>query len=153
MMLRSLICCALFLSTGASAHHEEIVIGFESNTLDTKLPKPLSDFTAVMGDSTAKVYLSGGCDSTYGNRFNESDGRFLCESISNQQYIFDINTQEFSESEPMPTERYRHAAVLTNNQVWLVGGRSLEDDIITDVDVRVFVSSSSCSFLISLPYK
>lgn len=38
----------------------------------------------------------------------------------------------------MPRGRYRHAAVAINNQLWLVGGRSLEDALLEDVDVRSF---------------
>ena len=41
----------------------------------------------------------------------------------------------------MPRERYRHASVAINNQVWLVGGRSLVDDLLENVDVSAFFRS------------
>jgi len=39
----------------------------------------------------------------------------------------------------MPQARYRHAAVVAQNKLWLIGGRTIpSDSIIADVDVRQY---------------
>lgn len=110
------------------------VTGFDVELLKTRLPKALSDFTVVSDSSTGKVYLQGGCDAVNGNVFNDTYKEFVCESLSLTSYVFDLNAQEFTETNPMPVARFRHAAVLVNNQIWLVGGRDPNDDVVTTVD-------------------
>jgi hypothetical protein len=121
---------------GDSEHaHTANVIGLEVHETPTpvKLPKPLSDFTAV--ESGGKVYISGGCDSVNGNTFVTDLGFFVCDSVSDQQYEFEIASLTFSEGIDMPRMRYRHAAVIVNDQLILVGGRDVADNIIKEVDV------------------
>jgi hypothetical protein len=35
----------------------------------------------------------------------------------------------------MPQARYRHAAEIIGSELWLIGGRDVEDNLITDIDV------------------
>ena len=115
---------------------QKVVTGFDFEILEARLPKPLSDITAVSDANAGKVYVHGGCDSVNGNKYNAEYGEFTCTSVSLTSYVFDLKTKEFSETAPMPVERYRHAAVLVNNQVWLLGGRDVNDTVIPTVDVR-----------------
>ena len=111
------------------------VTGFDVELLKTRLPKALSDFTIVADSSAGKVYLQGGCDAINGNVFSDEFKEFVCASISNTSYVFDLNTLQFTEAtNPMPVARFRHAAVLVNHQIWLVGGRDPNDEVITTVD-------------------
>jgi hypothetical protein len=111
------------------------IVALNVTTLSsTRLPKPISDGTAVL--QTKVIYLHGGCDSRQGNQFNNISGRFECGSVSNSSYAFSLSDLSFSKLPDMPTPRYRHAAVALQSQIVLVGGRSLSDELIATVDVR-----------------
>lgn len=127
----------VLLTLTASRILAQNLTGFIDEVLTTPCPKAISDFTAVVNASTGKVYLAGGCDSTNGNQYNTVYGKFVCGSISNKSYIFDLNALAFTTTADMPVARYRHAAVLVNNQVWLVGGRDINDNVIATVDVSI----------------
>jgi hypothetical protein len=112
------------------------VTGFEVDVLENSpLPLSLSDMTAVVDSDSGKVYIHGGCDSVDGNVYDAITGEFTCNSTSATSLLFDIKTLEITSKAMMPIARYRHAAVFINNQVWLVGGRHLNDSLIGDVDV------------------
>lgn len=110
---------------------------FEWQVLDVKLSKAISDHSAVTS-ADGIVYIAGGCDSPDGNKFistEPGEGFFACGSLSDEFYQFDFATREFSDLAQLPRERYRHSAALVNNQMWLIGGRTLEDQLIAEVDV------------------
>jgi hypothetical protein len=127
------------LSSSVSATEQDHSNPFIAVQLDTSLPKPLSDLTATRVDDV--VYIVGGCDAEDGNRFEDAIGEFLCGSISNSIYKFDPATEQFTELSPMPTPRYRHASVavsdpdLPSTVLLVLGGRNVDDNIITTVDV------------------
>ena len=120
-------------------HTASDVLRLDYTTLATTLPQALSDFSVVLDPDHAKAYLTGGCNSETGNRFVPEFGEFVCESISDALYVFDLTTESFvtEATQSLPEPRYRHAGVLTNNQVWLVGGRDGMDFLISNVDVSV----------------
>jgi hypothetical protein len=119
------------------------VTGFEVDVLENSpLPLPLSDMTAVVDSDSGKVYIHGGCDAADGNVYDAITGEFMCNSTSLTSLVFDIKSLEFTSKAAMPIARYRHAAVLVNNQVWLVGGRHVNDSLIGDVDVSATVPTS-----------
>jgi len=41
----------------------------------------------------------------------------------------------FVNKKNMLRERYRHAAVVVNNMIWLIGGRDAMDEIVREVDI------------------
>jgi len=134
-----LLCSSSVVQANHSVTNSTGLLGFDVETLSTSLPEALSDFTVVLDQENRKAYLAGGCNSTEGNRFVEDFGAFVCESISSKMYIFDLESLDFTETtDPMPQMRYRHASVFANNQVWLVGGRDLEDLLISSVDVSLW---------------
>ena len=103
--------------------------------LDTKLPKGVSDHTATRSGDI--VYLAGGCDAELGNLWDEEAKLFLCLSLSQSLFGYNIITDTVIDDLPdMPIPRYRHAAVAANNKIWLVGGRDANDTLIEQVDVR-----------------
>lgn len=111
---------------------------------DAHLPKPVSDhsstFVPASGGASAGIYIAGGCDSPNGNTYVDANGLeldfFLCESISDELHKFDPDTMTFSSSAKLPRARYRHAAVHAKGKLWLVGGRTIPEDlIIPEVDV------------------
>jgi N-acetylneuraminic acid mutarotase len=113
-------------------------------TLKVSLPVAISDHTATrMGD---KVYIAGGCDSPNGNVWSGVFGVFICESVSSQFWVFDRLKESFTELQSMPTPRYRHAAVGVNNQIWLMGGRDVDDYINPTVAVYDIESDEWTSF-------
>jgi len=159
----------------AATVHPAAYDAFESVTvLETKLPKPMSDFTATLvfdgggggggggteeveetlseagtaasdkrlqreggggGSVGGAVYLAGGCDDPNGNVFNDDNGEFNCFSVSSAMYRFDVKTERVTRLPDLPSERYRHAAVLVGDRIWLSGGRDVRDDIVSRIDV------------------
>ena len=118
------------------------------NVISAQLPEPLSDHSSTyIGGDSPGIYIAGGCDSPRGNTYVDADGLeldfFICESISDDLHIFDADTMTFrTSSAKLPRARYRHAAVEAMGKLWLVGGRTVpEDVIIPEVDV------SSANFL------
>jgi hypothetical protein len=63
------------------------------------------------------------------------DSFFACDSLSTSFYAFNPTTETFEVLEDTPRERYRHSGEAINNQIWLVGGRTVEDGLIAEVDV------------------
>jgi hypothetical protein len=127
----------------STASEEDHVNPFIAVKLATTLPKPLSDLTVTRVYDL--VYIVGGCDATDGNKYNSDAGEFTCDSISGKLYRFDPLTEEFVTLTDMPTARYRHASVAVrtaNTWIMVLGGRDLNDDIITDVDVSTVLSYS-----------
>lgn len=104
--------------------------------LPTTLPKPISDHAAAVHDPHGTIYIAGGCDSPNGNVYLKDVLMYACLSISSSVYVFNTITSELMERAPMPRARYRHGAAVLNNQLWIVGGRMLENDaLIPQVDV------------------
>jgi len=86
------------------------------------------------------IYIAGGCDSPNGNTYVTASGLeldfFLCNSYSDKLWAFDPETNTFRERASLPRKRYRHAGVSAAGKLWLVGGRTIPDDIvIAEVDV------------------
>jgi hypothetical protein len=109
---------------------------FEFQLSNAVLPKPLSDMTATLYGGI--VYLAGGCDAPNGNVYNAAIGEFTCDSASDALYAFHYRKNTVEVLATLPRPRYRHAAVAVNDRLWLVGGRTTEDDsIIGQVDVSV----------------
>jgi hypothetical protein len=131
---------ALIATKGATSR---LVTGFEVDVLENSpLPLPLSDMTAVVDSDSGKVYIHGGCDAADGNVYDAVTGEFMCNSTSTTSLLFDIKSLEFTYTAAMPVARYRHAAVLMNSQVWLVGGRHLNGSLIGEVDVSAVLPTS-----------
>jgi len=133
MMLCLIFPLVLVISSGLSVQAD--VIGFANQTLNVKLPSPLSDFGIALNEGLAHVYLAGGCNSETGDEFVADFGEFACLSLSNQLVTFDLNSETVIASVDMPAPRYRHAAVFADQRLWLVGGRDVEDLLIGTVDV------------------
>jgi hypothetical protein len=127
-----------------TASEEDHINPFVAVKLAQTLPKPLSDLTVTRVYDL--VYIVGGCDATDGNNYNSAIGEFTCDSISDKLYRFDPLTEEFVTLADMPSARYRHASVAvrtTNTWIMVLGGRDINGDIVSDVDVSTVLSSNS----------
>jgi len=130
-MLLLRLCSVLALATNTVAKHEFRLANTES---ETRLPKAMSDMSGVVGPD-GLIYIAGGCDSVFGSQYNEETGTFNCNSVSSSFYSFDPETEEFNILPAMPEVRYRHAAVAVNNQIWVVGGRDENDELVGIINV------------------
>jgi len=140
-----------------------------------QIPKSLSDFSAAI-DADGMMYIAGGCgkyfcwwspwtwflslsdqrlvfiDSPDGNVYvntGNGTGTFECLSISDSLYQFDPIKEVFTQLPNLPMKRYRHSGTIANNQLWIVGGRTLSDELIPQVDVsinglRIYYLGVSC---------
>jgi len=122
----------------------KVTLTYADNTweyLDSTLPKGISDMTATYSDSDSKIYIFGGCDS--GNTRADFDPKmFICTNVSDEGFIFDPSDNSFNSTKTMPRERYRHSAAIWQGKIYLVGGRDVMDNIITDVDVYDIASGT-----------
>jgi len=125
--LRSILC--FLLSTVVTSE-----ITFTVEELSDKLPTSVSDMSVTYDETTDLMYLVGGCDDPQGNSQLFPD-LYVCNSITDKVYSFDPKDNAFLELPPAPRERYRHSAANVKGNIWLVGGRTLEDMVIPEVDV------------------
>ncbi len=96
---------------------------------------PLSDHTATQWKGL--IYIAGGCDSPIGNQFIANEGFFACSSLSDSFFSFDPSKyfDHFVSLPNLPRQRYRHSGGASNDQIWVVGGRDVDDNLIDSVDV------------------
>jgi hypothetical protein len=104
--------------------------------LDVKLPEPISDLTANLGPD-GLIYIAGGCNAKKGNAYNNATGYFDCLSTTDSFVSFNPTTNEIVTLPSLPRPRYRHGAAVSNNRLWLVGGRTVATDVIMEIDVRL----------------
>ena len=85
------------------------------------------------------IFLTGGCDAVRGNERVNFDGEdlFACLSTSNATLRFDPRADTFTAMAPMPHARQRHAAAVLNGELYVMGGRDSNDDLVTAIDVSV----------------
>lgn len=121
--------CSLLTTPSFGAHNQEWGWG----KLGVSLPKALSDHAVSI--SNGIIYIAGGCDFADGNKFNKESEWFECGSITDSFYAFDPEDEDFEELPPLPRARYRHSSAIVNNQVWITGGRTLDEKIIPEADV------------------
>jgi hypothetical protein len=135
-MLSKLCKVSVFLSVlfGLSFAHSR----FRGRVLDIKLPKGLSDMTATANPSDGLIYIAGGCDAENGNVYNMATTYFDCSSITNAFYSFNPIAKEFQTLPSMLRERNRHAAAISQNRLWLIGGRNQASDVVFEIDVSTF---------------
>ena len=114
--------------------------------LDVKLPESISDLTANLGPD-GLIYVAGGCNASEGNVYNNDTGFFDCLSITDSFVSFNPTTNKVVTLPSLPRPRYRHGAAVSNNRLWLIGGRTVATDVIMEIDV------SGCVYMsfLSLP--
>lgn len=64
------------------------------------------------------------------------DGCSYCPSISDEVMVYSPKSDSYTTSNTtMPRARYRHAAVVVDTDVYVFGGRDINDGLISEVDV------------------
>jgi len=97
------------------------------------LPEKRSDMTASTVGS--KIYIIGGCDD-HQVACDWWDWCSFCPSISDEVLVYTPSSDSFSTSSAaMPRARYRHAAAVVDTDIWVFGGRDINDTLISEVDV------------------
>jgi hypothetical protein len=97
-----------------------------------QLPESVSDMTATnVGDA---IVIAGGCVS--GNGFIDGDyPGYYCTEVTTDTFLFDPVKKTFSSSGSLSGPRYRHAAVELDGKVYLVGGKDVNENYVTSVEV------------------
>jgi hypothetical protein len=113
------------------------------------LPIALSDHTST--EWKGLVYIAGGCDSPLGNKLVSGTTHFRCSSISDAFFYFDPSRflDYFTTLPNMPRSRYRHSSTAIKDQVWLIGGRDANHNLVPFIDVRGILVSTSQGLSIS----
>ncbi|KAL9658345.1 hypothetical protein ABK040_015665 [Willaertia magna] len=82
------------------------------------------------------IYLTGGCVS-------DQPLNSTCQTITSSMEVYNPKTNTFSYGKSMPRPRYRHTTVaIAQRYLFVIGGRDLNDSIITPVDVYDVVTDS-----------
>jgi len=132
-------CKILFASLCISkaVAHEEM----EWIELTAKLPTGLSDMTATYmpgfptdGSESNAIVLAGGCSDPNGNEYSDTPFEgYFCNTVTNRAFVFFPSTQRIIELPVMPEARYRHSAALVDNKLYIIGGRAVDDSLITTI--------------------
>mmetsp|Transcript_64175 Transcript_64175/g.144753 ORF Transcript_64175/g.144753 Transcript_64175/m.144753 type:complete len:416 (-) Transcript_64175:201-1448(-) len=117
----------LLLPTVARGHGDHEKENLEKWNVHAPLPYSVSDQSAnTIGD---KIYLVGGCT---GHQVG-----YTCPSISNKVAIYDpkTDTYDITTAPPTPTPRYRHSAAVLHGKLYIMGGRDLNDAVVSSTEV------------------
>jgi len=93
------------------------------------MPTKRSDLTATTLDDA--IYLVGGCDSDQ----EWNSGAYLCTGITKTAVKYLPLTDKYESIQDAPRSRYRHAAAAIGSKVYVLGGCSIDDSVISEVDV------------------
>jgi len=97
----------------------------------TDLTRPRSDLgSSTLGD---QIILTGGCLGPQA-RVGPACDAFACQEITDLVEAFDPASKNFVRLPDMPRKRYRHSSEVIDNILYVIGGRDLNDNIITQVD-------------------
>jgi N-acetylneuraminic acid mutarotase len=94
------------------------------------LPVPVSDATA--STVAGEIYVIGGCDSEQGNE-QMPEGHHTCQDISNSVMKYDVAANSWATGATMPQGRFRHAVAIVGTNIYIVGGRDVQDQIMKTV--------------------
>lgn len=103
---------------------------YKSFKLEAEMPYVASDFTATSfftGDH--KIVLFGGCS---GEQVCTNSG-CSCTAITNKCTEYDPATDVYTALATAPVARYRHMATAVGKFLYIIGGRSLADDLIKPI--------------------
>eukprot|EP00630_Chrysocystis_fragilis_P005796 CAMPEP_0197390054 /NCGR_PEP_ID=MMETSP1165-20131217/2137_1 /TAXON_ID=284809 /ORGANISM="Chrysocystis fragilis, Strain CCMP3189" /LENGTH=419 /DNA_ID=CAMNT_0042915515 /DNA_START=172 /DNA_END=1431 /DNA_ORIENTATION=- len=112
-----------------------VVLGMGAATWEevASIPVALSDMSATAIGVTT-VLVVGGCDSDQLS-CSEYTGCSYCPSITARAVEYSTNDDRWRELAWAPRARYRHAAAYDGSStVYVVGGRDLEDSLISAID-------------------
>lgn len=132
--LAALLRTSFSTTTLVHAHSHSVSLDLKFEEEDHVLPMPLSDMSATYDAATNRIYIVGGCDDPQGNA-KQDWGGYACTSLTSKTYAYDPDEGTFATMEDAPRDRYRHTAANVNGKIWLVGGRTVEDHLIKEIDV------------------
>jgi len=135
-----LAAAAISMNTFCSAHESSVdhvhEIDFKWNIEDTTLIESLSDMSTTYEEETEKIYLVGGCNDPQGNAKAPDSDYSFCNTITDSTYSFDPVTKEIKKLANAPRARYRHTAAAVDGNIYVLGGRTVPDDVvIPEIDV------------------
>jgi len=107
------------------------------------LPVARSDMTSTVNVSPTNpdhkhIYLIGGCT---GPQTKGMYG-YGCTEVTDRCDSYDVASKTYATCAPLPSPRYRHAAVNVDGKIYIVGGVNLMDEIQTEVLVYDTVADS-----------
>ena len=123
------------------------IVGNVNFTIEWRQEQPMpfavSDQSATtLGDA---IYLVGGCIQDQESHPTEA-GWYVCPRIGNATLRFDVLDGTYTRLADAPRERYRHAAVGLGEKVYVLGGRDVNDTLVTAVDVLDTAAGTWSSF-------
>lgn len=125
---------------------------FTVSFLMEKMPTAKSDMSISTDASSGKMYLIGGCDHEDGNTYKEDYDTYLCTSITSENLSFDPSLEtddpKFTKLRSAPRDRYRHTSALLNEKIYLIGGRDVDDNIISELDIYDIATDTWSSTLL-----
>mmetsp|Transcript_39286 Transcript_39286/g.77270 ORF Transcript_39286/g.77270 Transcript_39286/m.77270 type:complete len:377 (+) Transcript_39286:94-1224(+) len=130
--MNNLLLCTLVAVATVSAEEMQLDMKWKAVA---PLPFPRSDMTATPNTQNGKtlIYVIGGCSKDQG--WVEDAKMHLCPQVTDKCTVYDPAENKHKVCAPAPRPRYRHAAANVKGKIWLAGGRTLEDNLINEVDV------------------
>lgn len=138
----------LFLLVFFFAVNRASVGGFEGFDDVHQMPFGRSDMTATLfapelfdDDLGARIYLVGGCAADQ-ECPTDWGGWCFCPELTARCEYYSPDQDIWVNCASAPRERYRFAAAEVNGKLYIVGGRDVMDQIVTEVDVYDPVSDT-----------
>lgn len=138
----------LFLLVFFFAVNRASVGGFEGFDDVHQMPFGRSDMTATLfapelfdDDLGARIYLVGGCAADQ-ECPTDWGGWCFCPELTARCEYYSPDQDIWVDCASAPRERYRFAAAEVNGKLYIVGGRDVMDQIVTEVDVYDPVSDT-----------
>lgn len=101
-----------------------------------------SDLTSTLAPD-GNIYLAGGCMSSNGNKFDPLKGVFRCDAVTNKFFRYLPSANTYQTALPnMDKRRYRHAAAVANNHLYILGGRMVSDELVLQIEAFDFDSET-----------
>jgi hypothetical protein len=91
--------------------------------------------SATYDAATNHIYLVGGCDDPQGNAYQKEMDIYACTSLTAQTWAYNPDDGVFLSLDAAPRPRYRHTAANVEGKIWVLGGRTVTDELITEIDV------------------
>lgn len=109
-------------------------------TWTTKAPMPTKRSDTSIGTFEDRVVIAGGCD---GTQICPDDLEFcICTGVSSRVEAYDPKANQWTTLPSMPQARFRHGAAVVGGDMYLIGGRDVNDSVIRSIDVFHSASNS-----------
>ena len=106
------------------------------------MPYAVSDYNIAIDNTTGYVYIAGGCDTAQTCAGPLTGFSCVCSELTNKALKYDIPNDAWSTLADMPGALYRHVGGLLDGKFYVIGGRDVNDNLVTSMYIYNVASNS-----------